>query len=179
MVTGAPRSSLSKIRHPSPYSVSTMRSGEPSSTELLSEVFRFDRRKRALRRMYWNWPRLPASASGPTHPWYTVAQLRPLLRPVDDKAGELAADAFDRYLLATVPVRHRVGHAEDTQHRQTGIEIRAKLALPHTFPDNVLEHALEPARPFSDPSAAFGRQVLAVIQEHSYEVAAIGQRSQV
>src|SRR6266536_1836796 len=149
-----------------------MRSGEPSSTEFSVRSSGLTACKRAsLRRMYQNWPHRPASASGPTRPWYTGAQLRPLLRPVDDKAGELAADALDRHLLVAVPVRHRVGHAEDTEHRQTGIEIRAKLALPHTFLDNVLEHALEPARPFSDPSAAFGRQVLALIQEHSYEVA--------
>src|SRR6266511_4865137 len=100
-----------------------MRSGEPSSTEFSVRSSGLTACKRAsLRRMYQNWPHRPASASGPTRPWDTGAQLRPLLRPVDDKAGELAADALDRHLLVAVPVRHRVGHAEDTEHRQTGIE---------------------------------------------------------
>src|SRR5262249_20816898 len=90
----------------------------------------------------------PASAGGPTRRSYTGARFRPLLRPVDDKPRELGADPLGRPLLFAIPCRYRVGHAEDAEHRETSIEIGAELSLPHTFLDDVLEHALEPARPF-------------------------------
>src|SRR5262249_29137084 len=138
-----------------------MRAGEPSSTELSVRSSGLTVCKRAnLRRMYQIWPHRPASASGPTRPWYTGAQLRPLLNTVDHKASELGADMVDPHLFLAVPVRHRVGHAEDAEHCQTRIEIGAKLAAPHPFLENVLENSLQSARPFSVPPAAFARQVM-------------------
>src|SRR5215468_6662397 len=110
---------------------------------------------------------------------YTGAQLRPLPHTLDHKARELGADTLDRHLFLAVPVRYRVGHAEDAEHCQTRIEIGAKLAAPHPFLENVLKNALQSARPFSDPPAAFARQVLTLVQEDPDKITAVGQRREV
>src|SRR5262249_8573509 len=120
-----------------------------------------------------------ASGRGWRPRWYTGARFRPLLHAVDDEARELGANALDRHLFLAVPVRHRVGHAEDAEHGQTRIEIGAKLAAPHPFPEDVLKNSLQSARPFADPPAAFARQVLALIQENPDKIAAVGQRRKV
>src|SRR5262245_1300102 len=119
------------------------------------------------------------SASGPARRWYTGAQFRPLLHPVDHKARELGADTLDRHLFLAVPVRHRVGHAEDAEHCQTRIEIGAKLAAPHPFLEKVLKNSLQSTRPFSDPPATFARQVLTLVQEDPDKITAVGQRREV
>src|SRR5215468_6843877 len=110
---------------------------------------------------------------------YTGAQLRPLPHTLDHKARELGADTLDRHLFLAVPVRYRVGHAEDAEHCQTRIEIGAKLAAPHPFLENVLKNALQSARPFSDPPTAFARQVLTLVQEDLDKITAVGQRREV
>src|SRR5262249_19130932 len=143
------------------------------------DVFRFDRLQAtrvSLRRMYQNWTQRPASATGPARPWITGVRFRPLLHTVNYKARELGADTLDRHLFLAVPVRHRVGHAEDAEHCQARIEVGAKLAAPHPFPENVLKNSLQSARPFSDPPAAFARQVLTLVQEDPDKITAVGQR---
>src|SRR5262245_36956127 len=119
------------------------------------------------------------SASGPARRWYTGAQFRPLLHTVDHKARELGADTLDRHLFLAVPVRYRVGHAEYAEHCQPRIEIGMKLAAPHPFLENVLKNSLQSARPFSDPPAAFTRQVLTLVQEDPDKITAVGHRREV
>src|SRR5215468_8516692 len=110
---------------------------------------------------------------------YTGAQLRPLPHTLDHKARELGADTLDRHLFLAVPVRYRVGHAEDTEDCQPRIEIGTKLAAPHPFLENVLKNPLHSARPFSDPPSAFARQMLTLVQEHPDKIAAVGHRREV
>src|SRR5262252_2467282 len=150
-----------------------------------------ERRSRACRQRIWAWSgaacgactriwlHRPVSARGPRRTPWVGARPRPRLHAVGDKAGELGADAIDRHLLAAVPGRHRVDHAEDAENRQAGIEVGAKLATPQPFLDDVFEHPLQSARPLSDPPAAFGRQVLALVQEHPDKAAAVRERGKV
>src|SRR2546430_680884 len=80
----------------------------------------------------------------------------PFQHAVDQQPRKLGADALHRHLLGAVPVRHRVGHAENAEHRQAGIEIGAELAAPDPLLEHLLEHPLEAARPFADPPPALG-----------------------
>src|SRR5215472_1732408 len=101
-----------------------------------------------------------------------------LAHPVDYKASEFGGYARDADVFLAVPSGRCIAHAKDRECREARIEVRPELAFRHTFPDDLLEDALDPARPAADPSTAFARQVLPLILENPDKIAAIEERRQ-
>src|SRR5215471_15122863 len=101
-----------------------------------------------------------------------------LAHPVDCELGEFGGYVRDADVFLAVPSRRGITHAKDRECREARIEVRTELTFRHTLPDDLLENALDPARPAADASPAFTREVLPLILENPDEIAAIEERRQ-
>ena len=82
-------------------------------------------------------------------------------------------------IFLALPTRCCIAHAENGERRQPRVEIGAEFALGDAFPDHLLENALKAARPAADAPAAFGGQMLALVEEDLDEIAAVDERGEV
>ena len=109
----------------------------------------------------------------------TAQHCRALAHPTDHQLGEFGSGAGDVSAFLTVPIRCCVAHAKDREGRQAGVQVRAEFPFFDALRDDVLEDALEPARPAADTATAFPGKVLALVEEDPNKVRPVDERRQV
>src|SRR3972149_4885705 len=104
-----------------------------------------------------------------------AASHRGLFHAVDDEPRKFPCDMRDRRVFLAIPARCCIAHAEYGERRHARVEIGTEFAFRDTFPDHILENALQPARPAADALAALGRQMLAFVLDYLDEIAPIDE----
>ncbi len=109
----------------------------------------------------------------------TARHCRALAHPTDRQLGEFGSGAGDVGAFLTVPIRCCVAHAKDREGRQAGVQVRAEFPFFDALRDDVLEDALEPARPPADTTATFPGKMLAFVEEDPNKVRPIDEGREV
>ena len=98
---------------------------------------------------------------------------RALAHPLNHQLGEFCGGPGDVGAFFSVPIRCCVAHAENCERREPGIQIGTEFPLTDALLDDVLEYALESARPSANTTTAFPGKMLTLIEEDPDEVGPI------
>src|SRR5262245_13094743 len=104
---------------------------------------------------------------------------RTFAHPIDHELGKFGGGAVDGSAFLAVPVGCCVAHAQNCERRESGIQIGTEFPLSDALLDDVLEYALEFARPPANTTTAFPRKMLTLIEEDPHKVRPVDQRRKV
>src|SRR5215467_1966841 len=104
---------------------------------------------------------------------------RAFAHPIDHELGKFGGGTVDVGAFLAMPVGCRVAHAQNCERREPGIQIGTEFPLTDALLDDVLEYALESARPSANTTTAFPGKMLALIEENPNKVGPVDQRREV